>query len=176
MVWPDVGAGKTTGLLRPIRLLPLMVTSHNSSSVKDKKNVNWKVSNSYKPTWTVPMELESDGSGSMESSSCSLTESKGLQLAFECQSQTELIELKCVPGPQDWKIGLPFQQLANLVQSPGTGLNPEYPLGQIFLGLVGLLGFLEMSLQQISFLVGQFFNHGVNNPFSILGLINGVVE
>ena len=43
--------------------------------------------------------------------------------------------------------------------------------------LVGFDGFFwEISLQQISFLVGQFFNHGVNNPFWILGLINGAVE
>jgi hypothetical protein len=38
--------------------------------------------------------------------------------------------LKCVPGPQAWMTGVPFQQLANFVQSVGTGLNPEYPLGQ----------------------------------------------
>ena len=76
--------------------------------------------------WTVPMSSTSDWSGTMISSSWSSSwKSKGLQLAFEGQSQTELVGLKWVPGPQDWMIGLPFQQFANLVQSPGTGLSPE---------------------------------------------------
>ena len=48
----------------------------------------------------------------------------GTQLALLGQSQTEYLGLKCVPGPQDWITAAPFQQLANFVQSWGTGLNP----------------------------------------------------